>query len=842
MKERSKLVVVGNGMAGARLVEELLARGGADRFAVTVFGDEPYGNYNRILLSSVLAGSHDPGDIFLNPLAWYQANGVALRAGVRVAAVDPVRKVVTAADGTAEPYDKLVIATGSAPFIPRIAGLEDPAGRPREGVFAFRTLDDCSAITAYAARCRSAAVIGGGLLGLEAARGLLERGLAVHVVHLMGHLMELQLDARGGAILRRKLEGMGLKVHLGKSTREILGEGGEGGVAGLRFEDGGTLDCDMVVVAAGIRPNVALAREAGLLVERGIVVEDDLSCPGYPDVHAIGECAQHRGRVYGLVAPLWEQAEVLANRLSGREPRASYPGSKVSTKLKVMGVELAVMGIRERLEASDEEITYEDPSRGVYKKLVVRDGRLAGAVLLGDASAAPMLLQSFDRGQEIGPDPAELLFPSSGASAPRSVLDLPDDAQICNCNGVSKGRIAHSARSGCRSLQAVCGATRAGTGCGGCRRDVQAILEDVLGEGGLIEDPAVHYYVPGVPLAKPELVREIRRLGLRSVSSVFAALAGGREDAASKPGLASLLKTIWAAEYEDERDARFINDRVHANIQKDGTFSVVPRIYGGVTTPDELRRIADVAERHQARMIKITGGQRIDLLGIPKARLPQVWRELGMPSGHAYTKAFRTCKTCVGSDFCRYGVGDSTALGIAIERRFQGIESPHKMKLATAGCPRNCSEATTKDLGAVAIEGGRWELYVGGAAGSRVRKGDLLCVVEAHEEVLRLMGRFMQYYRENGKYLERTYDFVERIGIEKVRAVVVQDEEGIAARLDAAMEAAVDAYADPWGEANDPVHPLQFAQVVVHPRASGQGDGRDGREAPAEQAAWGEVQ
>jgi nitrite reductase (NADH) large subunit len=371
---------------------------------------------------------------------------------------------------------------------------------------------------------------------------------------------------------------------------------------------------------------------------------------------------------------------------------------------------------------------------------------------------------------------------------------------------------------------------------------VQAILQDVLGEGGLIEDPAVHYYVPGVPLAKPDLVREIRQLGLRSVSSVFAALAGGREDAASKPGLASLLKTIWAGEYEDERDARFINDRVHANIQKDGTFSVVPRIYGGVTTPDELRRIADVAERHQARMIKITGGQRIDLLGIPKARLPQVWRELGMPSGHAYTKAFRTCKTCVGSDFCRYGVGDSTALGIAIERRFQGIESPHKMKLATAGCPRNCSEATTKDLGAVAIEGGRWELYVGGAAGSRVRKGDLLCVVEAHEEVLRLMGRFMQYYRENGKYLERSYDFVERIGIEKVRAVVVQDEEGIAARLDAAMEAAVDAYADPWGEANDPVHPLQFAQVLVHRRAPGQVDGRNGTEGSAEQVVAGEVQ
>jgi nitrite reductase (NADH) large subunit len=822
LKRRSKLAVIGNGMAGARFVEELLARGGGDRFAVTVFGDEPYGNYNRILLSSVLAGSHDPEDIFINPLSWYEANGVALRAGVRVTAIDTARRAVTAG-GADEPYDELVIATGSEPFVPPMGGLAGAGGRPREGVFVFRTLDDCSAIASYGARCRRAAVIGGGLLGLEAARGLLERGLEVHVVHLEGHLMELQLDARAGAILQAKLERMGLRVHLRKSTREVMGhdghdgEGEDGGVSGLRFADGGTLDCDMVVVAAGIRPRVALAREAGLLVERGIVVEDDLSCPGHPDVHAIGECAQHRGRVYGLVAPLWEQAQVLAGRLSGQEPRSRYAGSKVSTKLKVMGVELAVMGARDRVQAGDEEVVYEDPSRGVYKKLLLREGRVGGAILLGDASGAPAVFQVFDGERDVGPDPAELLFPSGGASPSqwRSVLDLPDEAQVCNCNGVSKGRILRAAREGCRSLSAVCAATRAGTGCGGCKRDVQAILENALGEGGLFEDPAVHYYVSGVPLAKPDLVREVRRLGLRSVSSVFAALAGGREDAASKPGLASLLKTIWGAAYEDERDARFINDRVHANIQKDGTFSVVPRIYGGVTTPAELRRIADVAERHQARMIKITGGQRIDLLGIPKAKLPEVWRDLGMPSGHAYTKAFRTCKTCVGTDFCRYGVGDSTALGIAIERRFQGIESPHKMKLATAGCPRNCSEATTKDLGAVAVEGGRWELYVGGAAGSRVRKGDLLCTVDSREDVLRMMGRFMQYYRENAKYMERTYDFVERVGIERIRAVVVRDEEGIARRLDADIEAAVAAYADPWREAEEPAHPHQFAEVLL---------------------------
>jgi nitrite reductase (NADH) large subunit len=450
----------------------------------------------------------------------------------------------------------------------------------------------------------------------------------------------------------------------------------------------------------------------------------------------------------------------------------------------------------------------------VYKKLVVRDGKLAGAILLGDASGAPALLQAFDRDQPLSDNRAELLFPlATGGPAP-SAAALPDDAQICNCNGVAKGAIVAAVKKGCRSLELLCSTTRAGTGCGSCKRDVGAILEAIAGDA-VADDPGEHYYVPGVPLAKPELVRAIGERGLRSVSAVFRELAGGKEDASSKPGLASLLKTIWGKEYEDERDARFINDRVHANIQKDSTFSVIPRIYGGVTSPAQLRKIADVAERHQAKMVKITGGQRIDLLGIPKERLPEVWRELGMPSGHAYAKAFRTCKTCVGTDFCRYGVGDSTGLGIAIERRFQGLESPAKLKLATAGCPRNCSEATTKDVGAVAIEGGRWEIYVGGGAGSRVRKGDVLCVVDSHDDVLTMMGRFMQNYRENAKYLERTYGFVERVGIEELRRVLVEDGEGIAARLDADVQAAVEAYVDPWQEADAPKTSAQFADALT---------------------------
>ena len=585
-------------------------------------------------------------------------------------------------------------------------------------------------------------------------------------------------------------------------------------MSGIGFRDGGTLDCEMLVISAGIRPNIDLARMAGLNLRRGILVNDDLSCRNDRDIYAIGECAEHRNKTYGLVAPLWDQARTLAEQLTVEKSTATYTGSKTSTKLKVMGVELAVAGDKEPTNEDDEVVSYVEPNRGVYKKVIIRDGKVAGAILLGDGFTAPRLLQAFDRGETLPQNRSELLFPLSGEAAVLDLADMPDDAQVCNCNGVSKGKIIAAVDAGCRSLKAVCDATKAGTGCGSCIPRVQAVLE-LAADGLVAEDPSEHYYVPAIAMTKPELTAAIRLQGLRSVSAVLETLAGGKEDAASKMGLASLLKTIWADEYQDERDARFINDRVHANIQRDGTFSVVPRIYGGVTSPDELRRLADVAEKYEAKMVKITGGQRIDLLGIPKTHLPDVWQELKMPSGHAYTKAFRTCKTCVGTDFCRYGVGDSVKLGIEFEKRFQGVESPHKMKLAAAGCPRNCAESTTKDLGVVAIEGGKWEIYIGGAAGSRVRRGDVLCIVDSHDDVLKYMGRFMQYYRENAKYLERTYGFVERVGIEHVRSVLIDDSEGICERLDAEIQTSVDAYKDPWLEAEIPVHPNQFVSVAA---------------------------
>jgi nitrite reductase (NADH) large subunit len=810
--DRQRLVVIGNGMVGARFVEELLSRGGGDRYEIVMFGDEPTGNYNRILLSGILAGTHELEDTYINPLEWYERNGVTLHAGVRVTSVDRDTRLVRGDNGVLEPYDVLVFATGSSAFVPPLKGLSGHGGSAdlKDGLFAFRTLNDCDRMIEYVPRARSAAVIGGGLLGLEAARGLLERGLDVHVVHLRSHLMEMQLDPPAGRLLGATLEQMGVKVHLDKMTSEVLGAER---VEGLAFADGTTLPCDMVVISAGIRPNVALAIDCGLMVERGIVVTDELRCPGDPHVYAIGECAQHRGQLYGLVAPLWEQAKVLADRLAGRIPDAAYVGSRVSTKLKVMGIDLAVMGDQEPKTTDDEVVTYSEPSRGVYKKLVVRDNQLRGAILLGDASAAPMLLQAFDRGTELPDNRAELLFQLAVAESAAGIADLPASAQICNCNGVSKGALVAAVEGGACTLKSLCEATRAGLGCGACKPQVQQVLELAAGDS-LREDPSAHYYVPGVPLSKAELVSAVRERGLRSVSAVFAQLAGGQEDPSSKAGLASLLRTIWGKDYDDERDARFINDRVHANVQKDGTFTVVPRIFGGVTTAAELRRIADVAEKYAVPMVKITGGQRIDLVGVRKDELPAMWRELGMPSGHAYTKAFRTCKTCIGSEFCRYGVGDSTALGVQIERRYQGIETPAKLKLATAGCPRNCSEATTKDVGAVAIEGGRWEIYIGGAAGGHVRKGDILTVVDSHDKVLLYMGRFMQYYREHAKYLERTYDFVPRIGIEKLRSLLVDDADGICAQLDADIQAAVDAYVDPWQEAVEPVHPSQFADTL----------------------------
>ncbi len=814
---KKKLVVIGNGMAGARVVEEILSRT-PDQFEIVMFGAEPYGNYNRILLSNVLNQTQDPTEVMMNPFSWYKENHITLHLGVKAFKIDRTKKVVLGKPLSPEavpylhdekfatqeemvvPYDYVIIATGSRPFVPPIEGWG------QAGTFLFRTLDDCHSIAQYSQKCHKAVVIGGGLLGLEAARGLLTHQLEVTVVEAAAGLMANQLDQESAQILKRTMEAMGIRVLTSMKTSKIISN--ENKISALGFSDGTSIETDMVVVSAGIRPITEVAQASGLNVNKGIVCDDQMRTSDF-DIFSLGECVEHRGKLYGLVEPIWEQARVLADIVTGVAPQAVYMGSKTGTKLKVMGVELASMGEKDTDRIEDEVLVYRDPNRGIYKKLIVRDNKIHGAILLGDTEFADTLMQLFMREEAVPQNRSELLFGFVSGAALVKASDLPDHAQICNCNGVSKKQIMHAiTENNCSSVAAVGGKTKAGKGCGSCRGMIAQLIEDCLGK--VSYDASEHYYVTGVPLEKSQLVREIQTRGLKSVSRVFEILAQGKEDADSKAGLASLLKTIWPGEYEDERDARFINDRVHANIQKDGTFSVVPRIYGGVTTPDELMRIAQAAVKYKVKMVKITGGQRIDLLGVKKEVLPLIWKDLGMPSGHAYTKAFRTCKSCVGTDFCRYGVGDSIDLAQAIEYRFQGIESPHKMKLATAGCPRNCSEAYVKDIGAVAIEGGSWEIYIGGAAGSTVRKGDLLCTVKTQEEVLAMIGRFIQYYREHAKYLERTYGFVERIGIDILRNILVKDSLGICNQLDERIAQAVAAYKDPWKEADIPAYSGQF--------------------------------
>ncbi|VAX36748.1 Nitrite reductase [NAD(P)H] large subunit [hydrothermal vent metagenome] len=819
---KKKLVVIGNGMAGARVVEEILKRD-ADKFDIVMFGAEPYGNYNRILLSNVLNQTQDPQEIFINSLPWYTENNITLHAGVKVFEIDRTKKIIKAkelnkeeaayslpcptpdvgqGEVVEEGYDYLILATGSRPFVPPIEGFGG------EGSFAFRTLDDCAKIATCAKKSTRAAVIGGGLLGLEAARGLMTHDVEVTVIEAVDQLMIAQLDTEAGDMLKGMMEAMGVSVKTMALTSKVVTDDG-GKVTGLEFKDGSVLDVDMVIMSVGIRPITELASQAGLTVNKGIVCDDQMRTSD-KDIFSVGECIEHREKLYGLVEPIWAQARVLADVITEMNTASEYLGSKIGTKLKVMGVDVVALGLKDKEKEDDEVIVYREPNRGIYKKLVVRGNKLVGATLLGESEEGDTLMHLFMQEEDVPENRSELLFGGgvTGASL-MNAADLPDHAQICNCNGVSKKDIVDAiCEGGCTSVSAVGASTKAGKGCGSCRGAIAQLIEANVGE--LKFDASEHYYVQGVSLEKSHLVAEIRAKKLKSVSAVFEALADGKEDPDSKVGLASLLKTIWPGEYDDERDARFINDRVHGNIQKDGTFSVVPRIYGGVTTPDELMRIAQAAIKYDAKMVKFTGGQRIDLLGIKKEDLPAIWKDLDMPSGHAYSKSFRTCKSCVGTTFCRYGLGDSIKLAQEVEHHFQGLETPHKVKMAVTGCPRNCSEAYIKDIGVVAIGEDKWEVYIGGAAGSAIRKGDLLCIVDSHEEVIKISGRFFEYYREHAKYLERTHGFVERIGADVLKGILLEDSLGICAQLDERMQVAVDAYKDPWKEAEDPIYPFQF--------------------------------
>lgn len=791
-----RLVVVGNGMAGVACVERILKYG--HDFDITIYGDETHVNYNRILLSSVLAGEKEFDDIVLNGIEWYQENGIRTRLGVRIGAIDVERRIVRDTDGGETEFDHLILATGSRAFVPPIPGVD------KRNVFVFRTLDDTRALLERAGPGCRAAVIGGGLLGLEAARGLQVRGCDVTVVHLMDTLMERQLDATGGQYLRERIEQLGVRVLLARKTTALLGNGR---VEGLEFQDGETIGADLVVIAAGIQPNAELARNAGLLVNRGIIVDDYMET-SEPGIFAVGECVEHRGQVFGLVAPLYEQGDVLAATITGnRGPR--FDGAVLSTRLKIMGVEVFSAGSIHENEPGVEAARFEDPARGVYRKIVFKDDRVCGAVLVGDVSGDQRYVQWIKSGEKAGSSRGQLLFPSQAPDAGLDIAAMSESEIVCGCMGVTKGAIIQAIHEhGLRSLSQLKERTRASTGCGTCAATCSQLLKAVVPD---FEEDRVKGVCACVPYSQEQLRDIIRSQRLRSAQDVLDIYGNGQGCEICKPAISYLLDVVWCGGHDEDRSARFINDRVHANIQKDGTFSVVPRMRGGVTTPAELRRIADVAEKYAVPMVKVTGSQRIDLLGVKKSDLPKIWADLDMPSGQAYTKGVRMVKTCVGSTFCRFGTQDSISTGIELERRLENLYTPHKVKMAVVGCPRNCAEATVKDIGLVGQDG-NWQVVVGGAAGKGVRKADLLITVETTPEALEAAEVFFQYYREHANYLERTYDFVERLGIEKVRKETVYAAPEVKQALLGRLRKSKARSYDAWLERNDP-RPAQFVQI-----------------------------
>ena len=808
MKE--KLVMIGNGMAGMRTVEELL-KIAPDMYDITVFGDEPYGNYNRILLSPVLAGEKTIDDIMLNTLDWYEENNIKLHAGKRVTEINRISRTVTAEDGTVEEYDRLLIATGSKPFIIPVPGHD------KEGVIAFRDIKDVDTMLDATKNYKHATVIGGGLLGLEAANGMMQHGMNVTVVHLGDTLMERQMDSVSGKMLKNSLEEKGMDFRMEAQTAEITGNGR---VTGVKFADGSSLETDLVVMAVGIRPNMELAQKSGLHCDRGIVVNDTMQTYD-PRIYSVGECVQHRGETYGLVAPLFEMAKVCANHLA-QMGIGLYEGSVTSTKLKVTGIDLFSAGDFIG-DDSTEEMVMQDATSGLYKKLVVKDDKLIGAVLYGDTKEGAWYFQLMRSGQNISDIRDKLLFGEShlgdSGHGGDHIAAMSDDTEICGCNGVCKGDIVKSITdNGLFTLDEVRAHTKASASCGSCTGLVEQILETTLGSD--YETPEAK------PLCKctdhsHEQVREaIRERQLTSINDVRRALNWKTEDGcpACRMALNYYVISAWHNEAQDDPQSRFINERAHANIQKDGKYSVIPRMWGGMTTPDELRAIANVAEKYEIKDVHLTGGQRIGLYGVEKEVLPKIWKDLndaGMVSGHAYGKALRTCKTCVGKQWCRFGTQDSTALGIKLEELTWGSWMPHKFKLAVSGCPRNCAEATIKDFGVVCVDSG-YELHIGGNGGIKVRATDLLCNVKTEEEVIEYCGAFIQFYREDAHYLERTAPWVERIGFSRIEDVIVKDEAKRKHYYERFLEAQKIAQVDPWQErASGGVAAHEYASIKV---------------------------
>ena len=793
--KKSSLVMVGNGMAGVRTLEELL-KIAPDLYDITVFGAEPHPNYNRILLSPVLAGEQTLDEIVLNSWDWYKDNNITLHAGKKVVEVDRIKRIVKAEDGTEVEYDRLLLCTGSNPFILPIPG------KDLEGVIAYRDIADTNAMIDASVKYKKAVVIGGGLLGLEAANGLMLRGMEVSVVHVMPTLMERQLDSVAGKLLQKSLEDRGLKFLMGAQTQELVGNT-EGRVASIKFKDGTELATDLVVMAVGIRPNTALAEAMRIHCNKGIVVNDTMQTTTDARIYSVGECAAHRGIAYGLVAPLFEQAKVAANHLAqfgiGR-----YTGSLTSTKLKVTGIDLFSAGDFMGSEGA-EEIIMSDPFGGVYKKLVIKDDKLVGACLYGDTVDGSYYFKLLRDGRSVADIRDKLMFGESsigdtGHEGHTKAASMPDTAEVCGCNGVTKGTICKAIKEkGLFTLDEVRKHTKASASCGSCTGLVEQILMFTAG-GDYSATPKLKAMCSCTDHGHQAVRDGIRNNKLLTIKDVqkFMDWKTPNGCASCRPGINYYLISTWPKEAKDDPQSRYINERSHANIQKDGTYSVIPRMWGGETTSSELRRIADAVDKYKIPTVKVTGGQRIDLLGVKKEDLVNVWKDIGMPSGHAYAKALRTVKTCVGSEWCRMGTQDSTQMGKDLERAMWRMYAPHKVKFAVSGCPRNCAESGIKDVGVIGVDSG-WEMYIAGNGGIKTEVAHFLVKVKTAEEVLEYTGAFCELYRQEGWYLERTVHYVNRVGLEHVKKKILEDHEGRKA-LWAQLQFALDGEPDPWFE------------------------------------------
>ncbi|WP_210528725.1 nitrite reductase large subunit NirB [Rubellimicrobium arenae] len=793
-----RLVIIGNGMAPGRMLEHLFAQA-PGAYHVTIFNAEPRVNYDRIMLSPVLSGEKTYGDIVIHDDAWYAAHGITLHRGHRVTQIDRTARTVTSDQGITAPYDRLVIATGSNPFMIPVPGRDLP------GVLAYRDLDDVQQMLEVADKGGRAVVIGGGLLGLEAAAGLKQRGMEVTVLHVMPTLMERQLDPAAGYLLEKELKRRGIHVITKAITKAILGEDR---VKAVELADGTLIPASLVVMAVGIRPNVQIAREAGLEVARGIVTTDAMQTSD-PAIYSLGECAEVGGQVYGLVAPLYEQARVLAAHLAD-DTAPRFVHQDTPTKLKVTGIDLYSLG--DFAEGDDrEEIVLRDASAGVYKRIVLRDNRIIGTVLYGETADGAWFNDLKKKATDVSDMRDTLIFGQmfqsgqGGASADplAAVAALSDDAEICGCNGVCKGRITGAIRAkGLTDLDGVRAHTKASASCGTCTGLVEKLLRLELGD--TYNPTAVPPMCPCTTHGHDEVRRLIRAKALKTIPAVMQELEWKTSCGCAKcrPALNYYLVCDWPDEYADDYQSRFVNERVHANIQKDGTYSVVPRMWGGMTSAKELRAIADVVDKFDIPAVKVTGGQRIDMLGIRKEDLPAVWADLGKAgfvSGQAYAKGLRTVKTCVGNTWCRFGTQDSTGLGIRLEKFMWGSWTPAKLKLAVSGCPRNCAEATCKDIGVICVDSG-YEIHFAGAAGLDIKGTEVLGHAATEDEALEIVVALTQMYREQARYLERIYKWAKRIGVPEIKRQIMEDADRRRAFFDRFVVSQRFAQVDPWSE------------------------------------------